>query len=440
MKKRYKHFHRLRVIGNTFAKHGLGFLFDYLGLRDALPIIKRFEPNGKSQRLAKGERIRLVFEELGTTFIKLGQVLSTRSDFLPDDIIMELEKLQDGTTTYDFYEIEEVITQELGASIGDLFLNFDPVPIAAASIAQVHKAELGTGQKVVVKVQRPNLLSEVETDLEILFDLARLADRRTAMGERLQFTNMVEEFTRTLNEEMDFRVEGRNAERIKHNFRKDDRIHIPFVHWDYTSARVLTTDMLEGVKLGNIEELSKKGFDKSKLADNLLKIMLEQILLDGFFHGDPHPGNIFALKGGRLGFIDFGVVGRLDEERKNQLTGIIISLVNKDSDALVHHILEMGITPPDMRKNLLKKDISEFRDKHYNKLVTEISLRDVFNDLFRIVYKYNITMPSDFILLSKTMVITEGIVRVLDPQLSVVEVMESFAGTLAKRRFSPENI
>jgi len=436
LRRRYKHFNRLRVIANTFAKHGFGYLFDSLGIKDVLPLSKRFESKESAHRLSRGERVRLVFEELGTTFIKLGQVLSTRSDFLPKDIVKELEKLQDHAPPVSFSDVKRVISEELGANIDELFISFEKEPFASASIGQVHSAELATGERVVVKVQRPNLRQVVETDLEILFDLARIADRRTSWGERYQLTDLVEEFTRTINSEIDFRVEARNADLFRRNFRNDSRVHIPTVYWDYTTSKVLTMERLQGIKLSNLEELMKRGYDRAELAEKFVRVMLKQILLDGFFHADPHPGNLFVLEDGVLGFMDFGIVGSLTQERKNQLARVIVALVYHNSEVLLHTVLEMGITPQDINQKELKADLDKLRDKYYDKPVEEIKIGDAFNDLLDLSFKYRIRMPADFVLLTKSIIITEGVVRELDPDLSVMEVVEPFTKMLIRRQFS----
>ncbi|HBT20872.1 MAG TPA: ABC transporter [Peptococcaceae bacterium] len=436
IKRRYKHIHRLRVIANTFAKHGFGYLLDVLGIRDVLPPFKRFQSD-KSHRLSRGERVRLVFEELGTTFIKLGQVLSTRSDFLPRDIVKELEKLQDWASPVDFSFVEQIIKEELGGEISEIFSYFDTKPFASASIAQVHEAELLTGEKVVVKVQRPNLKEVVETDLEILFDLARIADRRTSWGEKYRFTDLVEEFSRSILAEMDFRIEGRNGERLKENFMGDARVYIPEVFWDYSTSKVLTLERISGIKLSHVDKLAAVGFDKAELAESFAQVMMKQILMDGFFHGDPHPGNVVVLENGALGFMDFGIVGCLSPDKKNQLAQIIIALASQNTDLLMHTIFEMGVIPSGVSRRELKADLDKLRDKYYDKPVEDIKIGDVFNDLFDISFKYDIRMPSDFAPLAKVVIITEGVVKQLAPELSIMKIVEPFARKLIKKQLSP---
>ncbi|NLO89869.1 MAG: ABC transporter [Clostridia bacterium] len=438
-KRRYKHIHRLRVIANTLAKHGFGYLLDILGISDVLPPFKRVQWD-QTKRLSRGERVRLVFEELGTTFIKLGQVLSTRSDFLPKDIVKELEKLQDWASPVDFSTIEKIIKEELGGEINELFTFFGSEPIASASIAQVHEAELITGEKVVVKVQRPYLKEMVETDLEILFDLARIADRRTTWGEKYHFTELVEEFSRSLGAEMDFRTEGRNADRLRENFKGDARVYIPEVFWDYCTSKVLTLESIHGIKLNQPEQLASAGYDRAELALIFAQTMMKQILLDGFFHGDPHPGNIIVLDRGALGFMDFGIMGSLPPEKKNQLAQIIIALANHNSDLLMHTIFEMGVVPSDVNRKELKAYLDKLRDKYYDKPVEEIKIGDAFNDLLDVSFKYNIRLPSDFVLLAKVVIITEGIVKQLNPKLSLMKVVEPFAKKLILRQLSPAEL
>ena len=440
LKKRYKHFNRLRFIANTFARHGFGYLIDSLGLKDILSVPRRFDSGESAHRLTRGERVRKVFEELGPTFIKLGQVLSTRSDFLPKDIIVELEKLQDHTPPVEYKQVNGVILEELGADASELFLWLEEEPLASASIGQVHQARLTSGERVVVKVQRPNLKDSVETDLEILFDLARIADRRTAWGERYSLTELVDEFSRTITAEMDFRVEGKNADRFQDNFYRDSRVYIPRVYWDYTTSRVLTMEQISGIKLSCLDELDRKGYDRSKLAGNFSRIMLKQILLDGFFHADPHPGNVFVLEGGVFGFLDFGMVGNLTRQRMAQLAKLLVALAGRNSEALLFGLLDMGIAPQDINRRDLKADIDRMWEKYLDKPVNEIKVGAAFNELLDLTFKYRIKMPPEFIMLSKSLIITEGVVRVLDPDLSVMGVVGPFARTLIRRQFSPGNM
>ena len=440
LKKRYKHFNRLRFIANTFARHGFGYLIDSLGLKDILSVPRRFDSGESAHRLTRGERVRKVFEELGLTFIKLGQVLSTRSDFLPKDIIVELEKLQDHTPPVEYKQVNGVILEELGADASELFLWLEEEPLASASIGQVHQARLTSGERVVVKVQRPNLKDSVETDLEILFDLARIADRRTAWGERYSLTELVDEFSRTITAEMDFRVEGKNADRFQDNFYRDSRVYIPRVYWDYTTSRVLTMEQISGIKLSCLDELDRKGYDRSKLAGNFSRIMLKQILLDGFFHADPHPGNVFVLEGGVFGFLDFGMVGNLTRQRMAQLAKLLVALAGRNSEALLFGLLDMGIAPQDINRRDLKADIDRMWEKYLDKPVNEIKVGAAFNELLDLTFKYRIKMPPEFIMLSKSLIITEGVVRVLDPDLSVMGVVGPFARTLIRRQFSPGNM
>lgn len=342
--KRIRHMSRYRDIAIALIRHGFGIVVEEIGFAQFLSLPRKMffdakEKDGKTT----GERIRLVLQELGPTFVKLGQIASTRPDLLPEEIIHELEKLQDQVSPFSFEEVRNIVQKELGADLNQIFRQFADVPLAAASIGQVHQAILHSGEKVAVKVQRPNIANVIETDLEILQDLAILAERRLEWAARYQIRDMVDEFSRSLRAELDYTIEARNAEKISNQFKNDPNIYIPKVFWEYSTKKVLTMEYVEGVKFNELERLKQNGYNLKNLADRLTKAIFRQIFIEGFFHGDPHPGNVLVLPGEAIAFIDFGMVGRLNPEMKYHFSSLVIALMRQSTDGVIKSICQMGL-------------------------------------------------------------------------------------------------
>ncbi|KKM09762.1 ABC transporter [Clostridiales bacterium PH28_bin88] len=434
--RRHIHLKRYRQIVNTLAKHGFGFLVDQLGLGDLVSWARRVKAEEKT-RLSGGARLRLVMEELGPTFIKLGQVLSTRPDLLPRDVIEELARLQDQVPSFPFEQVQGLVEEELGQPLAELFRSFDREPLAAASIGQVHRAELATGEAVVVKARRPNVERVIRTDLEILFDLGRLAERHTLWGQFYKFSEMAEEFARTLKQELDYTAEGRNADRLRQNFSGDPTVKIPGVYWVFTTDRVLTMEYVEGVKLSDVEELERRGWDRRLIARNLAQAVLKQVLLDGFFHADPHPGNVVVLPGGVVAFLDFGLVGRLSEERKRQFVSLVLGLVRRNSNHIIRAVTEMGIVGQEVEMQAFKRDVDLLRERYYDVPFGQIRLGTAISEILDLAFRYRLRIPTELTLLAKALITLEGVVRELDPGLSIVAIAEPLAHTLLRRRLVP---
>ncbi|MBE3588704.1 MAG: AarF/ABC1/UbiB kinase family protein [Thermoanaerobacteraceae bacterium] len=439
LRKRYKHFTRYREIAQVLVRHGFGYLARQLGLGEFLGLGRQARgrdyaraPEGSSP----AEKVRLVLEELGPTFIKLGQVLSTRSDLLGPEYIAELEKLQDRVPPFPFALVREQIQMELGLPLDGIFTQFDPVPLAAASIGQVHRAVLLDGRPVVVKVQRPEIEKILFTDIEILYDVARLVDRHGPWRDLYRFEEMVEEFERILKAELDFTAEGRHARLFHQNFAGDDTVYFPAVHWDYTTRRVLTLEYVSGVKLTRPEELDRAGIDRRVVARRLADALLRQILLHGFFHGDPHPGNLAALPGNRVVFMDFGIVGRMDDQLRERMGDLILGLVRRSTPQVVRAVENLGVVPPHVDRAALHRDIDGLREKYYEIPLSRISLADSLGDVMAVAFKHRIRVPTEFTLLVKSLVTAEGVAVQLDPELSIVEIARPLGRRLLARRFS----
>ena len=440
LRKRYKHFQRYREIANVLVRHGFGYLLHELDLTQFLGHKKRGEIIRSEKdflpRAKKAQRLRLVLEDLGPTFIKLGQLLSTRADLLAAEYIMELQKLQDDVPPFSLSKVEEIVQMELGCPLEEVFISFAHTPLAAASIGQVHRAVLRTKQEVVVKIRRPEIEKILTIDLEILHDLARLADRHTPFRDMYSFRDMVKEFEHMITEELDLTKEGQNADIFRKNFRSDPNIYIPLIHWEYTTQRILTLEYVEGVKLTDLEGVVHLGIDRRAVARLLTNALLRQILFDGFFHADPHPGNLAALAGGRLMFMDFGIVGRLDEDLKGKIGDLVLGLINKNTSQVARAIACMGVLPPDIERSAFYQDVNQMRDKYYNVHFRELRLADSINDVISIAFRHRIRIPTQITMLAKALVTVEGVSRQLDPELSMAEIARPLSHRLLVRRFS----
>lgn len=439
---KYRKFKRSKQIVTIFVNHGFGTLIDRLGILKYLKIEKQTKEYTEREnlKLSVGERLKLSFEELGPTFIKLGQIMSTRPDLLPRDIIHELEKLQDAVAPFPITEVREVIEFELGDKLENIFREFKEEPIAAASIGQVHRAKLLSGKEVVVKVQRPNIEKNIELDIGILKDLADFIDNRTRFGKLYSFSKMVEEFETTLTNELDFRMEGENAETFKVNFKDEANVIVPEISWIHTTNRVLTMEEIQGASLKNFEVLDQLGLDKTIIARNLANSILYQILRDGFFHGDPHPGNIMVLENNTIAFLDLGMIGQLNNHRKNQFLKMLMGITLKDSKLIVQAIVELDAMSERINMRNLEKDIDRLRDQVLSVPLSQIKIGEVFNEIFDLAFSYNIMIPGEFTMLAKSLITLEGLVEKLDPELNVLEIAEPIAGKLVFTLITPEKI
>ncbi len=436
-----RHISRYRDIAIALIRHGFGIVVEEIGFAQFLSLPQRmfFEPKKKDPKTV-GERIRLVLQELGPTFVKLGQIASTRPDLLPEEIIRELEKLQDRVPPFSFQEVRGIIQEELADEPDNIFQHFEDTPLAAASIGQVHQAVLRTGEKVAVKVQRPNIASVIETDLEILQDLAALAEHRLEWAARYQIRNMVDEFSKSLRAELDYTMESRNAEKIAKQFGNDPAIYVPKVFLEYSAKKVLTMEYVDGVKLNEPDKLKQYGYNPKNLAERLAKAIFHQIFNNGFFHGDPHPGNVLVLPGEVIAFIDFGMVGRLSPEMKYHFSSLVIALMRQSTDGVIKAILRMGLVPDDVNMAQLRGDVEQLREKYYGVPLSQISLGEAVNDLFRTAFRHSIRIPPDLTLLGKTLLTVEGVVEKLDPAFRIFDIAEPIGRQLLKERLHPKSV
>ena len=437
--RRYRHVRRYREIAQVLLKHGFGHLVDLLELTPFLSLPRRLlrREVAEGPPLTMPEHLRLAIEELGPTFIKMGQILSTRPDLIPPNYLAELERLQDTVPPFPPEAAREQIERELGHPVESLFASFGPQPIAAASLGQVHRATLPSGEAVVVKVQRPEIERVIEVDLEILFDLARLAQERTPLGETYDLIEIVEDFAATLRGELDYRREGRNADRFRRNFADEPALYIPQVYWDYTTRRVLTLEEIRGVKINDIEGLDAAGLDRYRVAVNSTRIILKEVFEDGFFHADPHPGNFFVMEGEVIGAMDFGMVGYLDPRTKESLLRLFIVAVQRDVEGIVDELLRMGVVERGVERWRLERDIQRMLTKYYGLPLREIRAREVVDDITPVTFRYRLHFPSELWLLAKTLVMMEGVGLQLAPDLDVFAIALPYVQKVLQEMSSP---
>ncbi len=424
----------------ALMRHGFGFMVEEMGLNRMLSIPLKLARRDVHGIRTVGERIRLVLEELGPTFIKLGQLASTRSDLLPENVIDELVKLQDQVPPFPGEEARQIIELELGLPIEQMLESFQETPVAAASIGQVHLGKLHSGELVAIKVQRPGVARMVQRDLEILQDLIGIAKRHMDWVSQYNISEIIEEFSKSMRAELDYNVEGRNMERLGQNFADNRRIHIPKTFWNYTSARVLTMEFVDGIHMGKPEEIVEQGLQLPDVAQRLVDSMLQQIFIDGFFHADPHPGNLLALRDGRVAYLDFGMMGRLNSDTKNGLASFVIAMLRKNTDSMVRAILRLGFVPDDIDIASLRGELERLRDQYYEVPFSQINLGQALNEMFAIIRTFRIDIPSDLALLGKALITLEGVIGRLDPNLSIVKMAEPFGRRLLGERYSPKRL
>ncbi len=435
-----KEIRRLRVIVGAMVRYGFGSVIDRLPLRKKIPLMERILRRLKilSPDIPSAERLRRMLEELGTTFIKLGQVMSLRKDILPEIFISELEKLQEKVAPVSVEAVKTQIQKELGKPVGELFAFFEEEPLAAASIAQVHIAKLFDGREVVVKVQRPGIEDKIRIDLEILGHIARLVVKYIPESKFYDPVGQVEEVKKTILKEINFETEKRHAQRFKENFADSNDIFVPAVISEFSSKRALTLEMSCGRRITDLQD--EDLLFKREIARKLINSYLKQVFQDGFFHADPHPGNIFILEDGRLCFHDFGMMGYLSQELRENLAEWLIAILEKDTDTVADVYLRIGIAGEEFNRQAFKKDMGNFIEEYYNLPIKEFSLAPIIERSITIGRAHNITVSSDLLLLGKVFITIEAVVRELDPEFNFVETMHPYAKTMMRNRLSPSRI
>ncbi|GIN20976.1 MAG TPA: AarF/ABC1/UbiB kinase family protein [Bacillus bacterium] len=437
-RRKIKHTQRYQEIINAFLKNGLSHFLFRVGLIDREKRPQNSEENNNLKDM--GMRLCSTLQGLGPTFIKLGQIASSRRDMIPEEIASELEKLQDDVLPFSYEKVSEIVESELGEPVDRLFKTFSETPLATASIGQVHAAQLFSGEEVAVKVQRPDIRAIIDIDLEILHDLARVIEKRVEWARRYRVREMIEEFSLSLQNELDYEVEGRNGERIATQFKNVESIHIPKIHWELTSKKVLTMEMIKGIKVTQVDELDKNGFDRELIAARLAESMFTQVLEYGFFHGDPHPGNIYILPNNVIAYLDFGMVGQLREDLKYHFASLLINLQKGSSKGMIKIFSAMDLLDENTDVAELKYDLDGLIGKYYDTSFNEISMGAALTDVFAIAYRHRVRIPTEIAILGKAILTMEEIIKKLDPYFSVMKAVEPIGEKLFKQRLSPKNI
>ena len=425
------HLDRSREIAGVLISHG----WDYLRNNSHHSVEKSLVRSQEGQ--SRPEHLRSALEDLGTTFIKLGQILSTRADLLPPDYLAELTKLQDDALPVPFKEIRSVLRAELGQPLENIFLHFEPEPLAAASIGQAHLAMLPDGTEVVVKVRRPGVVEQVKEDLEILKELAATATRHWEFADRYDLVGLVDEFSQTLRNELDYIREGRNAERFAANFAGDPLIHVPRVFWETTTSRVLTLERIRGVKINDLAGLDAQGTDRRWLANYATNVVLKMVCEDGFFHADPHPGNFFIEQSGAIGLIDFGMVGVVDERTQERLADLLVAINNQDANRLVDVFLDLGVSRKRIDRASLRRDVEHLFAAYWDLPLGQLKVTALLNDVFAVMRRHHLHLPSNLALLVKTVIMIEGLGVNLDPDFHFAAALEPYTEQLVLRQYSP---
>ncbi|WP_130806769.1 ABC1 kinase family protein [Senegalia massiliensis] len=440
IKNRVSKIHRYREIYNILTKYGFSMIAERLPNRIFFRKIFFRKSSKLSSKYSRGKRLRMAIEELGPTYIKLGQVMSTRYDLLPTDIIEELSKLQDEVSEYPLGDAKRLFKEEIGIDISDAFMDFDEKPLAAASIGQVYNAKLFSGEDVVVKIRRPNIKNLIEKDLEILKTIGGIVDDYIVRKSVVSFSEIVDEFATTLRRELDYTMEAQNYENFRQSLTDNKYAVVPKVYWDFITKKILVISKLKGIKINDTESLIENNYDNEKIAYNLAKTYMEQVFLHGFFHADPHPGNLFVINGEKIGFVDFGMVGYLDDESTKLLMLLLKSSVDKNSEKIVETLYKMDSIPETTNKMLFKRDINYVLNYYYNLSFDKIDFSDALTDILRITYKHKVRVPSQLTLLIKTIISIEGTAKNLNPKFNLTDVSKDLLESIKKDKFNAKRL
>ena len=430
------HHKRYRQIVDIIGRHGLGFMLGAHRPDEHFPFRLSNSSSNGDHHPTRPQHLRLALEELGPTFIKLGQILSTRGDLLPTPYLDELARLQDGVPPMASGEVRRIVEEELGRPLEETFAHFEITPLASASIGQAHIATLHDGTEVVVKLRRAGVVEQVEEDLHILIDLAVVAERRWVVARHYDLVAIAQEFAQTLREELDYLHEARNVERFAENFADDPSIHIPRVYWDTTTARVLTLERMTGAKISDVDAIQAAGLDRLEVAHHATKALLTMILDHGFFHADPHPGNIFVENGGRIALIDFGMTGELDSATQGLLLRLLLAIARRDAGQLADVMLELGRARVHIDRNRLRRDMQHMLDRYCDRSLGDVKLSAMLNELLTVLRWHHLRLPPDLALLVKTLGMSEGLGVRLDPSFNLMDVYVPFTEEVLRRRFS----
>jgi ubiquinone biosynthesis protein len=419
--------HRERQIAKVLGRYGLSYLANAVGLGRLVGVADGLVGRATAPAHTPPENLRLALEELGPTFIKLGQLLSTRADLLSPDYRDELAKLQDTAPAVPSEMVEDIIERELQAPADAAFATFEAAPLACASVGQAHIATLHDGTDVVVKVRRPNVVEDMERDLEMIQNFAARASRRSKTAARYDVVGLADEFVHTLRAQLDYLQEARNAERFTANFADEHWVQIPRVYPDLTTSRVITLERIRGMKITDLTALEEAGLERNALAERTALIVAKMIFEDGFFHADPHPGNFFIEPTGRVGIIDFGMVGTLDDRLREQLGRLLNGFLRQDPGRLADALLALGTSTGVIDQARLREDLASLLGRYFGRGIGEVSLRTAIGEILEVARRHRLRIPRDLSLLFTVLIIAEGIVAEVDPEFRFAEALAPYA-------------
>jgi len=439
----YRHLNRYRQILAILFKYGFGDLIDRLNIDQyievGLQMISK-KRRDRVEKLTRSERARIAFEELGSTYIKLGQALSTRPDLIPADFIQELSKLQDHVPPYPFTEVKKIIEKEFDQPLEGLFDFFEETPIASASIGQVHRARLKNSEIVAVKVQRPGIKKLIEVDLEIMLHLATLMERHIEEMALQRPVKIVEEFARSIEKETDYIIEASNIERFARNFLDDPTIYVPKVFHDRSTERVLTMEFVDGIKVSEIEQIDSSGMDRKLITARGVDLILRQVFEHGFFHADPHPGNIFVLPENVICLLDFGMAGSVDRTTREGFVDLVDAVVHQDEYRATQVLIKLTSWEVEPEIRLLEREVADFMGKHLYKPLKDIKIGKLIQNLFELASIYRLRIPPDIFLMMKALSTVEGVALMLDPEFNMVAQASPFIKKIKQSRLYPDRI
>ncbi len=439
----YRHLNRYHLILRVLFKYGFEDLVERLHidqyLESGLQMINR-KPREQVHRFSRAERLRMALEELGPTFVKLGQLLSTRPDFIPPEYLSELAKLQDKVPPFSYDEVVTIFKEELDATPDELFSHFDRKPLAAASIGQVHRAVMRDGTQVVVKVQRPGIENTIAVDLEILAHIAELMEEHLEEVQGHRPSAVVHEFARSLSKEIDFSIELTNIQRFARQFEGNDDIHVPEVYPKLSGERILVLEYIDGIKAGDLEALRAAGRDLKLIARRGANLVMEQVFVHGFFHADPHPGNILVMEQDVICFIDFGQMGRLSLRDREQFTDLVLNLVSGNEAKVTAGVLKLTIQHGNVDYDDLARDLGDLMDQYLYRPLGELAAGKILQDLMDLVTRHKLSLKPNLYLMLKALSTVEGVGLQLDPDLELITLAQPFMEKIKFARLRPSRL
>ncbi|MFP4176634.1 MAG: ABC1 kinase family protein [Planctomycetota bacterium] len=430
---------RVARIAQTCGRHGVGFLVARLGIQKHLPAWARIPSARKKELPDLPVRLANILEDLGPTFVKFGQMLSSRPDLLPPEYVEELQRICHDVTPFPSERARDIVREQLGRPLEEVFVDFSEEPLASGSIAQVHSAELTDGTEVVVKIRRPDIEETIEDDLGIMQFLAEQGDKVEEF-KPLRLPMLVNEFGQGIRRELNMLTEAASTHKFYEAFKDDEQIAVPEVHWDYCTPEVLVVERMHGIYLSELEESPALQDRQKKIARRILECFLFQFFQLGSFHADPHMGNILVMEDDRIELVDFGLTGTLGESLRSELTSFLIALANEQFELAAEVLAEVGDVPAETNFEEFRTEVANLLDRHYSMPFDKIDLQRAFQEVMSVIRKYHILMPRDLVLLGKSLVTVGGMVTRLDPMVNVAELAAPYARRVVMHKFYPSTL